>query len=33
MVLKGGVSLKIARFIADLWPYRGIYRRFFDTEV
>lgn len=32
MVLKGGVSSKIARFLADFWQYRGIYRRLSDTE-
>ncbi len=32
MVLKGGLSLKIARFLPSFCPYRGVYRRFSDTE-
>nr|DAW73748.1 MAG TPA: hypothetical protein [Bacteriophage sp.] len=33
VVLKGGLSLKIARFLPVLCPYRGVYRRLSDTEM
>lgn len=32
VVLKGGLSLKIARFLPAFCPYRGVYRRLSDTR-
>lgn len=33
VVLKGGLSLKIVRFLPAFCPYRGVYRRLSDTVV